>query len=64
METGLLIALGFGVAMVVLALALARLFPSRGRRDRHDLNASPADGRAAATWLGMRAGNDETAGEN
>lgn len=65
METGLLIALGFAVAIIALAILLTRLFSSR--KIRRDLNGSPADGGATATWIGIRAaGNhvDPSAGED
>ncbi|GIL01939.1 MAG: hypothetical protein BroJett030_18380 [Alphaproteobacteria bacterium] len=56
MEPGLLIALGVAAAIIVLAVVLTRLF--RPRPDPHDLNASQADGRASATWIGIRASGD------
>lgn len=62
METGILIALGFAAIIIVLALFIGRLLArSRPRRrDPHDINASPHDGRASATWVGIReAGRDD-----
>ncbi len=62
METGILIALGFAAIIIVLALFLGRLMarskPRRG--DPHDINSSAHDGRASATWVGIReAGRDD-----
>jgi len=51
METAILIALGFAVAIIVLAILLTRLVSNRGGSDP---NASRADGRATATWVGIR----------
>jgi len=61
-ETGILIALGFAAIIIVLALFLGRLMarskPRRG--DPHDINSSAHDGRASATWVGIReAGRDD-----
>ncbi len=58
MESGLLIALAFAVAIIALALLLGRL--GKGKRDPHDINGSRRDGDAAATWTGIReAGRDD-----
>ena len=62
METGILIALGFAAVIIALALflghLLARSKPRRG--DPHDINSSAHDGRASATWVGIReAGRDD-----
>lgn len=57
METGLLIALGFAAAIVVLAVALTRLTRRKPRRER-DRSA------AAATWVGIdRAKNSDEGGQ-
>ena len=56
MEVGLLIALGFAAAIIVAAIVLTRL--TRPRSRRRDLNASKADGRASATWIGIRSARD------
>jgi hypothetical protein len=48
MQTGLLIALAFGVFIIVLAIVLTML-TRRRRRDR-----GPRDGRSVATWEGIR----------
>jgi len=45
MKAGLLVALAFGVFIIVLAVVLTRLT----RRDR-----GPRDGRSVATWEGIR----------
>ena len=66
MEPGLLYALGLGVGIIVLAVVLTRLFhPRRARHDRRrDINGSTADGRASATWVGIReAGRPEPDGD-
>ena len=47
MDTGPLIALAFGVFIIVLAIVLTML-TRRGRRN------GPRDGRSAATWEGIR----------
>ena len=57
-EGGLLIALGVAFAIIVLAILLTRLFGQSGRR-YDDVNGSPSDGRANATWIGIRAARDE-----
>ncbi len=56
MDTGLLIALGSGVGILVLAVLLS-LGTRRRKRDAHDLNGSDADNRATATWAGIREAN-------
>jgi len=48
MKAGLLVALAFGVFIIVLAVVLTRL-TRRNRRDR-----GPRDGRSVATWEGIR----------
>jgi hypothetical protein len=48
MDTGLLVAIAFGVFIIVLAIVLTRL----SRRKRRELG--PRDGRSAATWEGIR----------
>jgi len=55
-ETGLLYALCFGVGIIVLAVVLTRLFHPRRpeKHSRRDINGSAADGRASATWAGIR----------
>jgi hypothetical protein len=53
MQTGSLIAVGFGVAVIALAMALTRLF-GRRRQRRGDINGQDRDGDAAATWSGIR----------
>lgn len=56
MDTGILIALGFAVVIIVVALLLGRMLARAKRRKHnpHDLNASPHDGRASGTWVGIR----------
>jgi hypothetical protein len=54
METGLLYALAFGVAIIVLAILLTWLTRMRKRRDRQDSNGWGRDGANAATWEGIR----------
>ncbi len=56
METGILIALGFAVAIIVLAVLLTRLFSHRGDSDP---NGGRADGQANATWIGIRSARDD-----
>ena len=61
METGLLIALVFALAIIVLAIVATRLTSGTKRRDgcHDDPNGSDRDGDAAATWAGIsRAGED------
>jgi hypothetical protein len=48
MDTGLLIALAFGVFIIVLAIVLTKLTRG-GRRE-----GGPRDARSAATWEGIR----------
>ena len=58
MEFGLVAALAFAVIIIVLAVLLTRAFGSN--RLKGDLNRSDADGRGAATWIGIReAGKDD-----
>ncbi|MEC9342685.1 MAG: hypothetical protein VYD64_02450 [Pseudomonadota bacterium] len=57
METGILLALGFAAAIVLLAMVLTRLVSHRGSRG--DANASCADGRATATWIGINRARGE-----
>lgn len=64
MEPGLLIALAFAAVIILLAVVLTWAFPSATRRDRHDLNASPADGRATATWIGVHAADNGEDGDH
>lgn len=62
MDRGILIALGFAAVIVVVALLLGRMLARSKprRRDPRDINASPHDGRASATWVGIReAGRDD-----
>ena len=53
MEKGVLIALGFAIAIILLAIVLTRLF-SRSNKDRHDINGRQGDGAAEATWAGIK----------
>ena len=49
METGVLIAIGFGVAIIFLAILLTRLFS----RNRHN-HERYGGGKAEATWAGIK----------
>ncbi|MCG6859328.1 MAG: hypothetical protein LJE67_14810 [Salaquimonas sp.] len=62
METGLVTALGFGVAIIALAVVVTWLVPNRGRH--RDINASRTDGRAIATWVGINAARSSDAIED
>ncbi|MEM7462828.1 MAG: hypothetical protein AAF362_09095 [Pseudomonadota bacterium] len=53
METGVLIALGFGVAIIFLAILLTRLFSRQRSNSRHD-HEKHGGGRAEATWAGIK----------
>ena len=58
MDTGVVVALVFAGVVVFLAIVLTRAFGGRGFRG--DINRSGADGRGAATWIGVReAGKDD-----
>lgn len=58
MEFGLAAALVFAVGIIVLAVVLTKAFG--GRKLKGDINRSDADGRGAATWIGIReAGKDD-----
>ena len=63
MDGAIVIALGFALAIIVLAIFLTRLAPRRKRR--RDVNGSPTDGRASATWIGINAarGDDRVDGD-
>lgn len=52
MDSGVVGALIFGVAIIVVAIGATRLFSRRKRRES-DRNASERDGDAAATWIGI-----------
>ena len=62
MESGLLIALGFAIVIIVLAVGLTRLFRGSPSR-RSDANGSRRDGDAAATWVAINRASDDSAGE-
>ncbi len=58
LEPGAFIALVAGLVIAIAAIALTALVegrrPRRDRFGRHDANASQRDGKAAATWVGVR----------
>lgn len=55
MEIAHLIAVGFAIVIIVLAVFLTRLFAG-AKKPRYDLNGSKRDGSAIATWAGIRGG--------
>ena len=63
MQTGLLVALAFGLAILALAVVLPLLM-RKCKHDPNDLNAASDDGRATATWEGIRQARDIDHGDN
>ena len=57
MQTGLLVALAFGLAIIALAVVLSLLMRKR-KPGPNDLNAADDNGRATATWEGIRQARD------
>ena len=59
MDSGLLIALAFAVAIILLAIVLTWLTRKPDRKSGSDVNGSRRDGDAAATWIAIdRASSD------